>query len=292
MISIVVGPDEAGRVDRLLARRYPDAVRRGLTDLFDAGEVRIGGRIAKKGDRVEPGAEVTLARAPAGTGELRVVPDPDVTLDVLLLTDEVIVVSKPAGIPSQPLRPGERGTAASGIVHMHPECALVSDDPRDGGLVHRLDIGTSGALIAARTRAAWTRLRAAFGAGEVEKSYLALTEAAPAMRECDLPLAQRGKRVAVDLAEGLPAHTRWDLVSSHGARRLLRCVATTGRMHQIRAHLAYAGAPIVGDALYGGQPFDGLLGFFLHAAVVRFDGRVVEAPLPADRRAVLAALGA
>jgi len=290
MITLVVEADEAGRVDRLLARRYPDAARRGLAALFDAREVRIAGRIAKKGDRVEPGVEVTIPHAPARAEDLRVIADPEVALEVLLRTDELIVVSKPPGVPSQPLRPDERGTAANGVVHLHPECAEVSDDPRDGGLVHRLDIGTSGALIAARTRGAWLRLRAAFGAGEVDKEYLALTEAAPAMRECDLPLAQRGRRVAVDMAEGLPAHTRWEVVSSHGPRRLLRCFASTGRMHQIRAHLAHAGAPIVGDELYGGAPFDGLVGFFLHAALVRFEGRTVEAPLPADRAAVLAGL--
>lgn len=293
MISLIVEPDEAGRVDRLVAKRFPEAARRDLADLFAAGEVRIAGRVARKGDRVEPGAEVTLARAPAGGDDLRVVPDADIAarLGIVEVTEDVIVVCKPPGIPSQPLRAGERGTAANGIVELYPECAAVSDDPRDGGLVHRLDIGTSGALIAARTRAAWVRLRSAFGAGEVDKEYLALTEAPPAMRECDLSLRQRGRRVVVDLVDGQAAYTRWEEVSRHGERRLLRCFATTGRMHQIRAHLAQASAPIVGDDLYGGQPFPGLVGFFLHAAVVRFDGRTVEAPFTADRVAVLAALG-
>ena len=291
MITLRVEPDEVGRIDRLLVRRYPESSRRLLAELFDEGAVRIGRRIARKGDRVAAGDEVTLARAPAQGADLHPVPDPEAAarLSVLHVDDELVVVAKPPGMPSQPLRPGERGTVAGGLAALHPECARVSDDPRDGGLVHRLDIGTSGALAAARTRAAWTALRAAFGAGEVDKEYLALVEAAPVARSCDLPLAQRGKRAVVDLGEGLPAHTEWEVVAQHGARRLLRCRATTGRMHQVRAHLAQCGAPIVGDELYGGAPFPGLVGFFLHAAVLRLRGITVEAPLPPDRLAVLAA---
>ena len=295
-MKLVVEADEEGRIDRFLVRRFPESSRRLLQDLFADGAVRIGGRVAKKGDRVSAGAEVTLAREPAQGEDLRPAPDPDAAarLRVLHLDEDVVVVDKPPGMPSQPLRPGELGTAANGLAVLHPECGAVSDDPRDGGLVHRLDIGTSGALIAARTRVAWTALRAAFGSGEVDKEYLALVETTPVANGCDLPLAQRGKRAVVDLGEGLPAHTEWEVIAHHGERRLLRCRATTGRMHQIRAHLAQCGAPIVGDELYGGKPFPGLVGFFLHAAVVRFTGRggtiTVEAPLPADRRAVIATL--
>jgi len=295
-VKIVVGAEEAGRVDRLLVRRFPDSSRRLLGELFDDGAVRIGGRIAKKGDRVAAGAEVTLARTPVGGADLRPVGDAETAarLIELYVDDDVVVVGKPAGMPSQPLRAGETGTAANGIAHLHPECAALSDDPRDGGLVHRLDIGTSGALIAARTRAAWERLRAAFGAGELDKEYLALVDHPPVARGCDLPLTQRGRRVVVDLAEGLEAHTSWEVVGTYGEHRLVRCRATTGRMHQVRAHLAQCGAPIAGDELYGGAPVEGLIGFFLHAAVVRFPGPAgritVEAPLPPERVAVLSAL--
>jgi 23S rRNA pseudouridine1911/1915/1917 synthase len=292
-VRFVVTADEAGRVDRAIARRFPETSRKRLTELFAAGAVRVGGKRARKGDRVDAGAEVVLAQAPSGAGDLAPVADPGAAarLVVLHLDDHIVAVDKPPGMPSQPLRAGERGTAANGIASLHPECAATSDDPRDGGLVHRLDIGTSGVLIAARTRASWESLRRAFGAGQVAKDYLALTRGAPVASECDAPLAQRGRRVVVDAAEGLAAHTSWRIEQTLGPWRLLRCKASTGRMHQIRAHLAHCGAPIAGDTLYGGTELAGLIGFFLHAASVQLPGGVtIEAPMPADRLAALASL--
>lgn len=297
--KLVLEAGEDDRLDRVLARRFPGASRARLGELFAKGAVRVDGKIAKKGDRARPGAVVELAQPPVTAEALRVTPDPAAAelLAYLHVDEDVVVVGKPPGMPSQPLRAGELATAASGIVARFPECASVADDARDGGLVHRLDIGTSGVLIAARTREAWVRLRGAFAGGRVEKQYLALTEAAPISRGCDEPLAQRGKKVVVDHTDGLDASTTWEIVRALGERRLVRCHAITGRMHQIRVHLATCGAPIVGDGLYGGGPFPGLVDFFLHAETVRFPDRkgalvTVEAPLPPDRRAVLAALGA
>jgi 23S rRNA pseudouridine1911/1915/1917 synthase len=140
-LRFVVEAGEEGRVDRVLARRFPDSSRRLLAALFDDGAVPAAGPTARKGDPVGAGAEGILARAPAGGDDLHPVPDPDAAarLSVLLVDDEVVVIAKPAGMPSQPLRPGELGTAANGLAVLHPECAATCDDPRDGGLVHRLD---------------------------------------------------------------------------------------------------------------------------------------------------------
>ncbi len=289
---------EADRVDRVITRRFPDSSRRRVVELFDDGAVRVDGRIAKKGDRAGPGAVITLARTPATGDDLRVHPDPDAAarLQVLYTDDDLVVVSKPPGMPSQPLRAGELGTAANGIVALYPECASVSNDPRDGGLVHRLDGGTSGALAAARTDEAWVALRAAFSEHRVDKSYLALVDTPPVSRSCDAPLLQRGSRAVVDHTSGLDAHTAWTIVRRLGERCLLRCTATTGRMHQVRVHLATCGAPITGDTLYGGQPLPELIGFFLHAERLILPGPhgpiTIEAPLPLDRTATLAALDA
>jgi 23S rRNA pseudouridine1911/1915/1917 synthase len=287
--------DVADRVDKALARYYPAAGRRQLAQLFADGAVRVNGRRASKGDRVAVGDTVELTREPVHGAALRPAPDPDVPLVVLAERSELIAVAKPAGVPSQPLRAGELGTMANAIAFRFPECVAIGDDPRDGGLVHRLDIGTSGVLIAARTQDAHRALRAAFGAGMVIKHYLAITDGRPVARECDAPLAQRGKRAVVDVAEGLPAYTEIAALRTLPGHALVRCIARTGRMHQVRAHLAHVGAPLAGDALYGGAPLPDHDGFFLHAERVELplggEPLVVDAPLPERFARALAACG-
>lgn len=287
--------DVADRVDKALARFYPAAGRRQLAQLFAEGAVRVNGRRASKGDRVAVGDTIELTREPVHGAALRPAPDPDVPLIVLAERSELVAVAKPAGVPSQPLRAGELGTMANAIAFRFPECVAIGDDPRDGGLVHRLDIGTSGVLIAARTQDAHRALRAAFGAGMVVKHYLAITDGRPVARECDAPLAQRGKRAVVDLAEGLPAYTEIAVERTLPGHALVRCIARTGRMHQVRAHLAHVGAPLTGDALYGGAPLPGHDGFFLHAERVALplggEQLVVTAPLPDRFARALTACG-
>lgn len=296
-MRVTVEAAEAGRVDKALALRFPGAGRRELARLFDDGVVKINGKRARKGDRVAAGDVIELSRAPTTAEDRHPVADPDVALDVLVERPELVAVAKPAGVPSQPLRAGERGTIANGLAARWPECAALGTDPRDGGLVHRLDIGTSGVLVAARTAAAYRALRDAFATGRVDKTYLALTCGRPVARECDAPLAQRGDHVAVDFTDGLAAHTAFTVERATATHALVRCTAHTGRMHQVRAHLAHVGAPIAGDTRYGGAPVPGHDGFFLHAATLRLplDGAreplAIEAPLPARFAAALAAVG-
>ena len=295
---ILVTATSAGRVDKELARAFPDAGRRQLASLFEDGSVRVAGKRVKKGDMVAPGDVIAVARAPISGEALRPVPDPAAAerITVLLERADVIVISKPAGMPSQPLRAGELGTAANAIAARWPECAALGDDPRDGGLVHRLDIGTSGALVAARTELAYRALRQAFGDGLVDKLYLAIVDGRPVARECDAPLVQRGKRAVVDHTDGLAAYTSFTVDRASATHALVRCAAQTGRMHQVRAHLAYVGAPIAGDTLYGGAPVPGIDGFFLHAASITLplgDSERVKIDAPADDRfkAAIAACG-
>jgi 23S rRNA pseudouridine1911/1915/1917 synthase len=294
-VTVTVEPGDEGRVDKALARHFPDAGRKQLAELFEEGAVRVRGKRAKKGDRVAAGDVIELSRTPVSRDALRPAPDPALVLDILLERPELIAVAKPAGVPSQPLRAGELGTIANALAARFPECAAIGSDPRDGGLVHRLDIGTSGVLLAARTPEAYAALRDAFANGQVEKQYLAITDARPVSRECDAPLVQRGNHVAVDHTDGLAAYTSFTVEHATATHALVRCTAHSGRMHQVRAHLAHVGAPIAGDTLYGGKPLPDHDGFFLHAVHIALPVAGVtvsiDAPLPARFSSALRATG-
>ncbi len=307
---LIVPASAAGtRADRFLAEHFPGAGRRSLARAFDEGEVRVNGRRARKGDRLAAADVVELAQAPARGDELAATPEPELPLTLLYADARLVAVAKAAGVPSTTLRAGETGTLANALVARHPECALAGADPREAGLAHRLDTGTSGVLVAARDRETWHALRAAFHDGRVAKEYLALVVGeAPGPGECCFPIAHdrahEGTMRAIADPEqayrrgALPAETWWVVEREYAGFTLLRCHAASGRMHQVRVHLAAAGYPVVGDARYGGDAPapTGLVAHFLHADRLVLphpdDGRplTLHAPLPPDRATALAAL--
>ena len=301
-LRFTVTAGEGGRIDRLLAARFPGVGRRRWSELFAAGWVVVNGARAKKGDRVASGDQVAVRAAPSAGSALAPVPEPDLALEVLHADARLVALCKPAGQPTHPLRAGETGTLANALVARFPECAAVGRDPREGGLCHRLDRGTSGVVVAARDIEAYQHVRRAFAAGAVDKRYLALVIGEADDGELDLALVQRGARSlpAHPGAPGaLPALTRWRVLGSASGLSLLEVSAQSGRMHQVRAHLAAAGTPLAGDRLYGG--LDMVAGQaidqpFLHARSIALPhpdgGRLeVDAPLPVRRAETLAALG-
>ena len=294
--SLEVPPDAAGmRIDVWLAGALA-LPRTRVKELLERGAVRIGGRPPRKGDRTVVGArvEVTLE-----SEDPRPVPQPELSLSVLHLDEQLVAVDKPAGMPSHPLQPGERATVVNALVARHPECADASADPREGGLVHRLDTLTSGVLLAARTPEAWRMVREAFAGRQVDKRYLAVvTGPVPEGGEIDLPLRHRGDHVEPALSGGgREALTEFQVLGRSGDGALLEVRIHTGVLHQIRAHLAAIGAPVLGDAAYGGRAHPGFDRFFLHAARLGLvhpgTGLPVQisSPLPPELRSVLGALG-
>jgi 23S rRNA pseudouridine1911/1915/1917 synthase len=254
-------PVEAGsaglRLDQFLARALSEtsvhAARRRIAD----GQVRVDGRVGRKGDHLRAGQSVEVEGQGNGAATPEVLPDPTVVLEVLYQDSALVAVNKPAGIASHPLRPGELGTAANGLAALFPECADASDDPREGGLGHRLDRETSGVLLAARNRAAWVALREALRDAGCEKTYVAEVAGSPPARgSFDGAIGRtgrRGARVSIDRGrQPLPAHTEWEVIAPlDGESTLVRARLHAGRAHQVRAHLAAVGHPILGDALYG-----------------------------------------
>jgi 23S rRNA pseudouridine1911/1915/1917 synthase len=299
----VVPADAArDRLDRAVARLF--GVTRGRAMEWIAEDrVRVDGRRASKGAQVGPGARLEVRRPPSDAP----VPQPELPIRIVHADAHLIVADKPAGMASHPLKPGETGTAANALVGRFPELAAVGPSPREGGLVHRLDTDTSGLLLAARNEAAHAMLRAQFSARTVEKGYLALVAGElHAGGEIDVPLAHdprdaRKVRPASDTAwaeahGARPATTRFEPVARRPGFTLVGVKIATGVLHQIRAHLAFIGHPLAGDALYGGPDLPGLSRHFLHAARLGFahpDGarRRFESGLPPDLASVLEGLG-
>ncbi len=304
---LVAADDDGERLDRFLAARAAVS-RAAARRAIEEGAVRVDGRRARKGQPLRAGERVTVEGPLEDAASLAPAPEPDAPLAVLLADDVVVALDKPPGVPTHPLRAGERGTLAGALVARFPECAAVGADPREAGFAHRLDVETSGVILAARTQAAWDALRRAFREGRVEKRYLALVAgevAAPG--GIDRPLAHdpRDRRRVIAVADpteaarlgARPSVTRWEPLAAAAGLTLLRASISTGRMHQVRAHLAAAGHPLVGDALYGGPPaLDSAPGHFLHAERIvapHPSGGTLDAtaPLPASRAAALARLG-
>ena len=217
--------------------------------------------------------------------------------DLVLHEDAAILaLNKPSGLPVQTR--GNRGRTLD-----HLLWAFAKSNGKRPHLVHRLDAGTSGVIIAARTKPAAVALSEVFASRAVTKTYLAIVHGRPPGESgrCEGRIVKDGRKVSVTQKQGIgdEAHTDWVLLPpSTGSHSVLITVPYTGRMHQIRAHLAAMGCPIVGDLLYGsaanqGQDSPRLM---LHAWQLKLphpDGGMLnlEAPLPADYVSVLEALG-
>jgi 23S rRNA pseudouridine1911/1915/1917 synthase len=257
LARVRVGDGQDGsRVDHVVAHGIPGLTMGRARRLIEAGAVRVDGRVARKGDRLGPGQTVDVDDAGVRAAAPGVDADAGVPVGWLYVDAALVALDKPAGVPSHPLRAGERGTAANALVARFPECATASPDAREGGLAHRLDNETSGVLLAARTRAAWEALRAALGDPRCEKTYLAEVVGAPPGGGTETsPIGRagrRGGRVRVGAGrQPLPARTTWEIVERRGGTTLVRARLHAGRAHQVRAHLSAAGFPIVGDAIYG-----------------------------------------
>jgi 23S rRNA pseudouridine1911/1915/1917 synthase len=301
--ALEVPAGAAGRRVDLFVSEAMGLSRAKVKKLFEEGAVRVDGRPARKGDLLKAGQRVEVAAGAAEAGP-PLVPEPEAPLKVLHEDASLVFCDKPSGRPSHPLQPGETGTVANALVARYPECAAVGDDPREGGLCHRLDVGTSGVLLAARTRAAWEAMRATFSGdggrdGADKRYWAAVTGPIADEGEIDLPLRHHKDRVepAADGADARPARSDIRVLARSGGAALVEVRIHTGVLHQVRAHLAAIGAPVLGDVAYGGRPLPSLGRLFLHARsleVTHPSSRRrlrVESPLPAELSAALDTLG-
>jgi 23S rRNA pseudouridine1911/1915/1917 synthase len=279
--------------------------------LIAAGNVRVNGHRCRKGLNLTSSDVVEVEPS---SGAPTIIPNGHLPLSVLYQDDEILVVDKPGMLPCHPLRAGETETLMNAVVARFPQAAAAGPKPLEGGLVHRLDNGTSGAVMVALTPVGFARLRAALRNNQIVRSYLALVEGdVKRAFQLDAPIAHHPRnqrkmivvsdpRIAAKL-KARPAFSAIKPIRNTGRFTLIEVLPRTGNRHQIRVHLADAGFPLVGDELYGGPALAALPPgrFFLHLTQLRMpqaerasaptsgpdeqkEALVVTAPLPADLR--------
>ena len=252
-ITFRVSAEEAGeRLDAYLAARVASLSRTTIKRAIEDGDALVDGRIAKPSYKLRGGEEIELdAIAPPA---LELTPE-DITLEIVHEDEEVVVVNKPAGMVVHPAAGVAGGTLANALAHHFQKLPARGGDLRPG-IVHRLDRGTSGLIVVAKTAQAHENLSEQFRAREVFKSYAALVHGV--VKEdrgrIEEPLGRdtrKRTRMAVR-AGGRAALTLWRVRKRFARMSLLEVEIKTGRTHQIRVHMAWMKHPVVGDEMYGG----------------------------------------
>lgn len=264
------------RLDRIVAL-MGDISRSDATAVIAAGGVTVDGQPAPSGKiRLHEGQIVTVDPATFPQPELPQ-PDASVKFTVIHEDDSVIVVDKPAGLVVHPGAGNMEGTLANGLLARYPEIVDVGE-PMRPGIVHRLDAGSSGLLVVARTNEAAVRLIEQFADHSCTRRYEALVWGVPEAPHgiIDAPIGRdRGDplRMAV-VAHGKNARTDYRVIGTYSEPAVvsrLECRLETGRTHQIRVHLSSINHPLVGDPVYGQRRPDlGVKRPFLHAAELAF----------------------
>jgi 23S rRNA pseudouridine1911/1915/1917 synthase len=292
----IASAEDAGRrLDLYLASRLPDLSRTRIQELIDQGRVRVSERLARRAQRVMAGDTIEIEVLPRPS--LRAAPE-EISIDVLYEDEDVIAVNKPAGMVVHAGAGATRGTLVNALLHHFGTLSTVGGNLRPG-IVHRLDRGTSGAMIVARNDVAHRVLGEQFRSRAVKKTYIALLHGR-LVRDAgtiERPITrdpQRRTRMTARLARGRAAQTDWRVLLRLGNFTLVEAQPRTGRTHQIRAHFVAIGHPLVGDTLYGaprqvragGASLKPLGRVFLHAARLSFahprTGASIEVRAPLD----------
>ena len=248
-----VHPAEVGqRVDALLAHRIPECSRTYAASLIKSGRVTVNG------DRVKPGHRVHLADTVEGVippaAPTQYLPEP-IALDVIYEDRHLIVLNKPAGLVVHPAPGHASGTLVNGLLYHCDDLSGIGGQIRPG-IVHRLDKGTSGILVVAKSDKIHDGLARQFKNRQVKKTYLALVCGIPEKSQgtIDLPIGRHPvarKKMSIHAPLRRAARTHWQVQRKFSQAALMRIVLETGRTHQIRVHMTAVGHPVLGDPVYG-----------------------------------------
>ena len=264
------------RVDAAMARMF-GLSRSRAADLIARGMVRVDGALVGKSDRVEAGAmlDVTI---PAVRDPLAVVPEVVEGISIVHDDEAIVVIDKPVGVAVHP-SPGWSGPTVVGHLAGAGFRIATSGAPERQGIVQRLDVGTSGVMVIAKSERAYSVLKDAFRQRTVEKTYHALVQGHPDPLEgtVDAPIGRNPKydhKFAVR-SDGRNSVTHYETLEAHRFASLLEVHLETGRTHQIRVHMSALKHPCVGDLTYGADPALarrlGLQRQWLHAVRLAFE---------------------
>ena len=300
-------PDDlqAVRLDGFVRQCLPHLSRQEVHRAIAEKFFLLNGRVARKGDSLNGGDRLCFV-GPADLLSDAPPPARQLEIPIIYEDDSLLVVDKPAGVATHGFSGRDRATLANFLAAQRPGLLNIGKSRWEPGLVHRLDIETSGVVLVAKTQAVFDRLREQFRRREIKKTYLALVWGQPIERgTIELALAHdRGDRrrmVAVQHRERSAdrrvwqAITRYRVIATASGMSLLEVDMETGVTHQIRVHLSSNGYPIVGDTLYGADYPErfGLARHCLHASSLTLrhpaSGQLlcVDAQLPVELREVL-----
>ena len=299
---LIPGGVSERRLDQWLAAQLPELTRSRIQALAKQGHLTTadGRPLTKLSAAPIPGETLLLTLPPAEPSEL--LPEA-IPLEILYEDEHLLALNKPAGLVVHPACGHSHGTLVNALLYHCPDLRGIGGEKRPG-IVHRLDMDTSGVMVVAKTEAAHRALVEAFAAHTLAKRYIAICHGVPSPPEGTLDtLLGRSpthrQKMAILRAGGRRAITHWKLLETlpQGLSRV-QCLIDTGRTHQIRVHLASLGTPIVGDALYGKPGLDRKLALpptrqLLHARSLILTHPITgeplhrEAPFPADFAAYL-----
>ena len=273
-LEFTVEREQTGeRIDALLSSLIGELSRSGAQKLLESGDVLVNGVAVRKNYRAAAGDRITVTLPEPE--ELPLIPQ-DIPLDVVYEDDDVIVVNKPRGLVVHPAPGHPDGTLVNALLfHCGDSLSGVGGMLRPG-IVHRIDMDTSGLIIAAKNDFAHQRLSAQLSDHSMFRIYEAVV--CHRLREdsgtVDAPIGRHPtdrKRMAIDPRGGRPAVTHWEVVTRYRGYTHVRCRLETGRTHQIRVHMESIGHPLAGDLIYGRKkPEKGLAGQCLHAKELEF----------------------
>lgn len=255
---VTVGEDSRGsRLDRFLTGLLPEISRGRIQALIQEGRVTLDGRSAKPSARLDPGQVVRFRPSEVGeTGSETVLEPEPIPLSILFEDGDVLVLHKPAGMVVHPGAGVRTGTLVHGLLHHLPGWKGAGGAGRPG-IVHRLDRGTSGLMVVAKSARAYRSLVRQIQVRAVKRRYIALVWGTPRPRRglIERPIGRHPRhrqRMAVVAKGGREAATEYEVLRVFDTLSVLRLSLRTGRTHQIRVHLSSVGHPVFGDVAYGG----------------------------------------